>query len=173
MNGHLAQAYKVLEVAGVVDTVVLVCGAIYAAVLWGRGILPALVRLGNGLAKRRIAIFAKGDNMSSIKNLLVDSKLFREKNICEIRKREDVGRAERATLYLVFWPDWANDIEAILDQKPDSCALIVYAPYDRGRIPDHAMTLLDGKRHTAVTNFRGRLLNDVVASMITTSYEEE
>ena len=75
-------------------------------------------------------------------------------------------------MYLVVWHDWAADIVEILRQKPDQCALIVYAPYDRGRIPDGQMTLLDGKRHTAVTNFRGRLLNDIVASMITTSYEK-
>jgi hypothetical protein len=34
------------------------------------------------------------------------------------------------------------------------------------------MRNLDGKRHTAVTNFRGRLLNDIVTAMITTSYEK-
>lgn len=61
----------------------------------------------------------------------------------------------------------------ILFMKPDECALVVYAPYDQGRIPDEQMKKLDGKRHTAVTNFRGRLLNDIVASMITTSYEKD
>ena len=32
------------------------------------------------------------------------------------------------------------------------------------------MKNLDGKRHTSVTNFRGRLLNDVVVSQITTQF---
>jgi len=75
-------------------------------------------------------------------------------------------------MFLVYWPDWAADIAEILDNKRDECALIVYAPYDKGRIPDDQMKNLDGKRHTAVTNFRGRLLNDIVASMITTNYEK-
>jgi hypothetical protein len=139
---------------------------------FAKGITPALWRLGNGLAKRKIAIFAKGDNAVSLRNLLVDSKLLKAKNIIEITQVGDVGRAEPATVYLVFWHDWDTDIDEILRQKPDECALIVYAPYDRDPIPVDQMIKLDGKRHTAVTNFRGRLLNDIVSSMITTSYEK-
>ena len=163
---------KILAIVGSIETIVLIIGIIWAIVLWGRGIFPALLRLGNGLAKRKIAIFAKGDNLASLANLLMDSKLFKRKNIFEIAKKEDIGRAECATMYLVFWHDWADDINEILNRKPDECALIVYAPYDKGRIPDDQMKNLDGKRHTAVTNFRGRLLNDIVTGMITTSYEK-
>jgi hypothetical protein len=163
---------EILAVVGTIETIILIVGLVWAFSLWLKGIFPALLRLGNGLAKRKIAVFAKGDNLGSIKNLLIDSKLFNKKNICEITKTEDVGRAENATMYLVVWHDWAEDIDDILRQKRDGCALIVYAPYDRGRIPDEQMRKLDGKRHTAVTNFRGRLLNDIVASLITTSYEK-
>jgi hypothetical protein len=99
----------------------------------------------------------------------MDSKLFREHNIYEIAKKEDFGRAEQASVYLVFWPDWTDSVREILNNKRDECALIVYAPYDRGRIPDEQMKQLDGKRNTAVTNFRGRLLNDIVTAMITTA----
>ncbi len=161
-----------LAYIGALEGILFIGGIIYAATLWADGILPALLRLGNGLAKRKIALFAKGDNASSLRNLLMDSKLFKAKNICEISKREDIGRAESATVFLVFWPDWTADLPEILRSKPDECALIVYAPYDKGRIPDAEMRDLDDKRHTAVTNFRGRLLNDIVASMITTSYEK-
>jgi len=127
--------------------------------------------MGNGLAKRKIAIFAKGDNLNSLKNLLVHSELFNKKNILEITKKEDIGVAERATLYLVFWHDWTIEIESILQQKKDGSALIVYAPPDLGPMPEEQMKNLDSKRNTAVTNFRGRLLNDIVTAMITTSYK--
>jgi hypothetical protein len=70
-------------------------------------------------------------------------------------------------------PDWMSEIDEILRNKSDQCALIIYAPYDKGRIPDIEMAKLDGHRHTAVTNFRGRLLNDIMASMITTSCENQ
>ncbi|MCF8054371.1 MAG: hypothetical protein K9K75_04035 [Deltaproteobacteria bacterium] len=162
---------NVLAIVGIIETIVLILGIGYAGFLWFRGILPAVLRLGNGLTKRKIAIFAKGDNVNSLKSLLSDSGLFREKNVFEITQKGDLGKAEKASVYLVYWHDWSADIEKILDMKPDSCALIIYAPYDKGRIPDEQMKNLDGKRHSAVTNFRGRLLNDIVTAMITTSYD--
>src|ERR1700722_12287706 len=125
-----------ITVIGIIDTIILILGIIYAVVLWGRGIAPVLFRLGNGLARRKIALFAKGDALSSLEHLLKDSKLFRDKNIIKITAAGDIGRAEGATVYLVHWPGWATDIDAILTAKPDQCALVVYAPYNEGRIPD-------------------------------------
>lgn len=164
---------KILNFIGYISTIVVVGTVIWGITLWIKGIAPALLRLGNGLAKRKIAIFAKADNLSSLKTLLNDSKLFNEKNICEITKKEDVGICEQSTLYLVFWHDCADFIDEILKRKPDGCALIVYAPRNLGPIPPEEMEKLDGHRHTAVSNFRGRLLNDIVTSMITTSYEKK
>lgn len=171
MNPYTKTIWNTLAVVGAIETVVLIFGIAYAIFLWTRGILPAILRLGNGLAKRKIAIFAKGDNVASLKSLLNDSGLFRQKNIFEITQSGDLGKAEEASVYLVYWHDWSTDIEQILNKKPDTCALVVYAPYDKGRIPDEQMKNLDGKRHSAVTNFRGRLLNDIVTAMITTSYD--
>jgi hypothetical protein len=167
---HLLWNY--LGVVGAVESAVFIAGVIWAVVLYAKGIFPAIVRLGNGLAKRKIAVFAKGDNLASVKNLLIDSKLFKEKNICEIAKRDDIGRAESATVFLVLWHDWANDMTEILRGKSDAFPLIVYAPYEKGKIPDDEMRRLDDTRHTTVTNFRGRLLNDILVSMITTGYKK-
>ncbi|TRZ50853.1 MAG: hypothetical protein D4S01_05910 [Dehalococcoidia bacterium] len=159
----------ILDFSGYISTIIVIVSVIVGVIIWVRGISPALYRLGNGLAKRKIAIFAKGDNAVSLEGLLMDSKLFRQKNILKVISKEDVGKAEEASVYLVYWHDWANDISEILNKKSDKCAMVVYAPYDKGKIPDEQMKNLDGKRHTAVTNFRGRLLNDIVTAMITTS----
>ena len=169
---NMNDASYALGIVGSIETLVFIIVITYAAILWARGIFPALLRLGNGLAKRKIAVFAKGDNVTSLKNLLLDSKLFKEKNIIAVSRDADIGRAEVATMYLVFWHDWVENIDEILGLKPDGCALIVYSPYNQARISEENMTKLDGKRHTAVINFRGRLLNDIVTSMITTSYEK-
>lgn len=160
---------RFLEILHLIVFLVGLVGIIFGLVAVGRGIAPVLWRLGNGLANRKIAVFAKGENLPSLKNLLLDSKLMSGKNILEVTSPGDIGRASAATVYIVFWPDWAHDIDAILDQKPDSCALIVYSPYDLEGIAPAQMKKLDGKRHTAVTNFRGRLLNDIITSMITTT----
>lgn len=163
---------KVLTLVGAIESVLFLAGLSWGVMLWLRGIAPALIRLGDGLARRKIALFAKGDNAASLTHLLTDSRLFRTSNIIQISKAEDLGRAERASVFLVFWHDWADHIHEILGKKPDACPLVVYSPYDLGKIPTEQMKELDGLRHTAVTNFRGRLLNDIVASMITTSYDK-
>ena len=166
-------ALQTLLWVGYAEAAVLVCGLLWALVLWWRGILPVLLRLGNGLAKRKIAIFATGDNLTSLKSLLLGSGLFLAKNIFEVAKLDDIGQAESATVFLVFWHDWEKDLQEILRRKRDKCPLIVYAPVSKGRIPDGQMSALDGVRNTSVTNFRGRLLNDIISSMITTSYEKD
>lgn len=52
-----------LAYIGALESCLFIVGIIYAVALWANGVLPALLRLGNGLAKRKIALFAKGDNV--------------------------------------------------------------------------------------------------------------
>lgn len=162
-----------LDIVHGVTAIIFGATVIWGVVLWARGILPTIIRLGNGLARRKIAVFAKGDNISSLRSLLLDSGIFNEKNIFDITKEDDIGKAEQASVYLVHWQDWADAYKKILDQKRDGCVLIVYASIDGGKIPADAMKELDSKRNTAVANFRGRILNDIVTAMITTGYERK
>jgi len=166
-------AKLILDWFGYVSTVIVIFTSIAACVLWVRGVMPVLIRLGHGLSKRKIAIFAKGDSLVSLENLLHDSKLFNRVNVLKIPDEGDFGIAEDATVFLVYWPDWKDQMGKILDHKVDSTALIVYAPQEQGPIPSEVMHLLEKKRNVVVNNFRGRLLNDIVASMITTSYEKK
>ncbi len=135
---------KALTIISAIEVVLLLAGIFWAVALWVRGIAPALIRLGNGLARRKIALFAKGDNAASLMHLLTDSRLFKASNIIQIAKPEDLGRAERASIFLVFWHDWADHIQEILGKKPDACPLVVYSPYDLGKIPTEQMKELDG-----------------------------
>ncbi len=162
----------ILDFVGWVTAVLFLLTLALGIYTWFRGILPALIRLGNGLAKRKIAIFAKGDHFISLKDLLVDSKLFKAKNIIQVSSKNDFGRAEQSTLYLIYWPDWQNDLNDILNIKKDAHALIVYAPQELGSIPAVQMSALSRHSYVTTTNFRGRLLNDIVVSMITTSYKK-
>ncbi|MBV9159910.1 MAG: hypothetical protein JO019_04935 [Candidatus Kaiserbacteria bacterium] len=166
---------EVLNVLGYISTVIVILSAIVATVLCFRGFVPVLIRLGNGLWKRKIAIIAKGDALIGLENMLHDSKLFNRTNILKIPSESDLGIAEQASLFLVYWPDWKDndDMEKILAHKEDSTALIVYAPQEHGFIPQPVMHALEKKRNVVVNNFRGRLLNDIVVSMITTGYEKK
>ncbi len=60
-----------IDWVGRVSTVIVIVSVILGFYAWGKGIFPALWRLGNGLSKRKIALLAKGDNLKSLKSLLV------------------------------------------------------------------------------------------------------
>ena len=164
---------RVLELTRYVNVVVTLVLVIAAVVLWAKGIAPVLLRLGMGLARRKIAVFAKGDMADSLESLLLDSRLFSKHNLVPIRHDGDIEKGRSATLFVVYWPDWSESLHEILVQKSDGVALIVYAPQDGGRIPSDALAALNRKRNVVICNFRGRLLNDIVVSMITTSYENK
>ena len=162
---------EILDWIGRFTTVLLLIAIVAGVYTWAKGILPAMLRLGKGLAKRKIGIFAKGDNFNSLKDLLLDSKLFNSKNITHISSKSDFGKAEDQTLFLVFWPDFEDSLDEIMKLKKDGTALVVYAPQESGVIPRDKINILNAKRNVILTNFRGRLLNDIVVSLITTSYE--
>ena len=166
MNSLIA----VLDVVGYISTALVIIVSIIGVVMWSRGIMPALFRLGKGLSGRKIVIFAKSDHAASLENMLLDSSLFSRKNITRVSTPDDVGRAEGKTLFLVYWSDWAENIDTILRKKSDGTALIVYSPKKEGDIPFEKMIEINEYRNTIIANFRGRLINDVVVSMITTSY---
>ena len=162
---------EIFDYLGYAATLVVITSAVAGFVLWVRGIAPVLIRLGNGLSRRKIALFAKGDQLSSLEDLLRDSKLFNHTRVIKVTHRGDFGKAEPATVYLVFWPDWKDELVEIVRAKRDGVALIVYAPHEHGPIPKPVMVEIEQKRNVMVCNFLGRLLNDIVVSMITTGYE--
>ncbi len=159
-----------LNFLGYITTVIVIAQVVLAIVAWVKGIFPALLNLGNGLSKRKIAIFAKSDTLSSLNSLLLDSGLFKESNITKITKVDDFGKSEQSTLYLVYWPDWKDHMIEIRNLKKDNEALVIYAPSSGGMIPEDIMSELDKKRNITVVNFRGRLLNDLITAMITSGY---
>lgn len=163
----------VFEWAGYAATLLVFYGAVKLAFLWARGILPVLLRLGFGLSRRRVAIFARGDDQASLQQLLIDSGLFSPKNIIAINSAADVDRSAGATVFLVYWPHWKGQLELVLSHKRDRTPIVVYAPPDQGFLPQGELTLLNSRRNALVTNFRGRLINDLVSSLITTSYEQD
>jgi hypothetical protein len=157
-------------VVGGVSTVVVLIGMIYVAYLYLSGILPVLQRIGMGLAKREIAIYADADNFANLKNTLVDSKIIKEKNIMHV-DMNSLKKGENATLKLVHWKSSKKRFDEILNLKKDTDALIVYAPRNEGELDNKHMKTIANARNIMLVNFRGRLLNDILGAMMMTSYK--
>lgn len=153
---------NIMAIVGFLSTILIVY-------LCTSNILKTLYRLGRGLAKRNIAIFDAGDSYTSLKAVLIDSKLFKEERIHQIHQ-DSIDKAKKYSVFLVHYSVYHNKINEILALKDDSTALIVYAPQDEGRINDDDMKKINNKRNTIVVNFRGRLLNDILISLMTTSF---
>lgn len=163
----------ILNYLGYFSTILVLITIFLAIIAWVKGIFPAIIRLGNGLSKRKIAIFAKSDNLPSLTSLLIDSGLFLEKNITKISKEEDFGKSEDSTLFLIYWPDWKDKILEIASRKKDNEALVIYSPKSAEQIPENITAELDKGRNVTLVNFRGRLINDMVIAMITTGYTKK
>ncbi|MCX6064969.1 MAG: hypothetical protein NT121_04345 [Chloroflexi bacterium] len=156
-------------VLGGISTFLTLAAAIYAIYLFVRGIFPVWYRLGVGLSRRKIAIFAESE-FDGLKSILLDSGLFLDENVVQIH-RGSIKKAEGYTLFLMHWKSFEAETEEILRLKKDSTALIVYAPQSEGFIEPSALGKINQQRNAIVVNLRGRLLNDVLVSMITTGYK--
>ena len=144
-----------LEILNIIEygtTVLVIIAAIKGFCRWIAGISPALWRLGKGLADRKIAVFANGDDFQSLKNLLVDSKLFKERNIEQITRNE-VKKAEKYSLFLAHWKSIASYLDAILSEKKDDTALLVYAPQEEGPVPQGDIVKINQHRNVVYSEF--------------------
>ena len=157
-------------IVGGVSTVVAILGFAYVAYTIVSGVLPVWVRLGKGLSNKKIAVYAEGE-FDNLKDLLIDSGLFKEKNIEKVSSAS-LSKGERHTMMLVNYNEFENKIGDILNFKKDSDALIVYVS-NGVRVPQNIMDEINNHRNSIVVTFRGRLLNDIVTSLITTAYEKK
>ena len=152
-----------------ITTITVMVGFINLVIIIIKGISPVCYRLGLGLSKRRIAIFAE-EGYTELKNLLINSKIFKEKNIIQIDRRS-IKRAENETIFLIYWKDFDKNLDEIINLVKNTTALIIYAPRQDGLIDDASMEKINAESNAVVVNFRGRLLNDILTSMITSSFK--
>lgn len=146
-----------------------VLGFLYKVICWIFGITPIVFRLGIALWKRRVAIFGSVEVYESIKASLLDSKIFKEQNIIHI-KLDNIDKAKDETIFLVDWDTFGDKIEQIFSvRKNHQTAIVIYAK--PASIPQDKMNDIANRANTVVVNFRGRLLNDILTSLITTSYD--
>jgi hypothetical protein len=146
-----------------------VIGFLYKVICWIFGITPIVIRLGIALWKRKVAIFGSVEVFESIKSSLLDSKIFKEKNIVHI-KSDNIDKANDETIFLVDWETSGSQIEQIFSARSNhQTAIVIYAK--PASISQEKMSDIANRANTVVVNFRGRLLNDILTSLITTSYD--
>ncbi|WP_018015382.1 hypothetical protein [Teredinibacter turnerae] len=168
------QQNHLIVIAGGISSIVFILGVrrrVINQYIYSKNILLVLLRLGRALACRKVVIVANAECSPDIKNVLLDSDFFTEKNITEI-SRWNIENLKGATLIIAHYKTVADDLPEIIGALKSNMdkryALIVYAPTDQGRVSDEHMTLINQKRNTTLVNMRGRLLSDAFVYMMTT-----
>lgn len=163
-------------IIGGMSTLVAVSGLLLVFIFWVLGITPLLWRLGLGRWLRKIAIAANDEVYSSLRSDLVGSGIFREDNISQISKGH-ISKVKDHSLILVHYQSFVeSEILQMLNNKKSASGMVFYFPEfspDKGKkIPETMVQAIGNKENTSVVNFRGRLLNDIITTLITTSYEK-
>lgn len=163
-------------IVGGLITLIAVSSLVLTFMFWALGITPLLWRIGLGRWVRKIAVVANDTVCSQLEKDLVDSGIFRKSNVKLISKSH-LSQVKNHSLILVHYQSFnEKEINQMLENKQSSAGMIFYFPeFNPGKkqkIPDHIVQDIGKKENTAVVNFRGRLLNDIVTTLITTSYEK-
>ena len=164
-------AYSAWEIAyfffAIVGFLSLVALAIGAFTRLGK----AAWRFGLALFKKKIAIVASDNDYRDLEEDLADSGLIKEDNILRISNKQLAKTKDALLLIVVYGYLDEKDFRELVKGKNARCGLIVYCPPENGYVPKEEMTLLSATAFTALCNFRGRLVNDVLLMMLSTSFK--
>src|SRR5688572_8420287 len=117
-----------LEVIGLITTAVSVILFFTAVISWFLGIGPLLYRLGLGRWRRKISVLADGNSFATLKADLIDSGVFREKNIDHLTEH-DLAKVKDCNLLLLHYESFTTDqIKTIVANKKSDAGLVVYFP---------------------------------------------
>lgn len=155
-------------IVGGISTLIAIILAIYSIYLVVTGVLPVWIRLGKSLSNRKIAIYANSD-FESLKSVILDCGLFKEKNIVQIQS-DTIAKGKDYSVMLINYVEFSDKIIDIIQHKDDCDALLIYAPQSAGRLDETLINAINNERNSIIVNFRGRLLNDILTTMITTKY---
>lgn len=155
----------VLEFIGFLSVIAMVIGAFTR-------LGKAAWRFGFALYGKKIMIVANDKDYHDLEEDLSDSGLIKRKNIQRVSDKH-ISKVKDALLLIVVY-GYLNkdDFREIINSKSSRCGLIVHCPPEKGRIDDDEMGLLSKTAFTALCNFRGRLVNDVLLMMLSTSFKK-
>jgi hypothetical protein len=156
------------SIVGTITFIFLVIGVIFNWRAICLGLFTSLLRLGKGLAFRKIAVFSEDQ---ILEELLLESKLFKKDNLVYINS-SNMAKANKETIYLVHWKYFSDKLDTLLNMLSDnSKTLIIYAPQKEGPVDFNTIDNHPFAQSIIVANLKGRLLNDIFTCLMTTEFK--
>lgn len=163
--------HPVFIIVGGLTVVFAAIGIIYRVVCITLGVTPLVFRIGKAIWRRKVAIIGSAEAFSSLKDCIIDTNIFKNHNVIHI-PIDNIEKSKEHTILLVDWETSGNYIDNIfLARKNYNTAVIIFAK--PASIPHGKMDEIGNRSNTVVVNFKGRLLNDILNSLITISFDEQ
>ena len=156
--------------------------AVVAFLLACIALFRVAIRLGLGLQFRKIWIISPSEHLSSVKDIITDAGIFKKVDYIppdDLKKKNEAKHKLKRKSMLVFrypssTPETNRLLELVLESKDKSAGLIVFSPPPPNGIkPPELMTKASDTENTIVVNAKGRLLNDLLNLMMTTSLQRK
>ncbi len=162
-------------VTGGICSLIFLAGIFIAMYQCSKGLFPVLYRLGRALNGRKIALYVESSTDIDLETLLVDSGVFKKENI-KVITPSSAASGDKYSLHLVHYHSCQSGqsyLSDVLKNVKSGHALLIYAPQNEGFIPKDHLEEINKKQNVVVVNFKGRLLNDLLNAMITTSFQKK
>jgi hypothetical protein len=161
--------HPVFIIAGGLTVVFATLGIVYRVICIALGVSPLIFRIGKAIWRRKVAIIGSSEAFSSLKDCVINSNIFKKDNVIHI-PIDNIEKSKEYTILLIDWDTCGNHIDNIfLARKDQNTAVIIFAK--PGSVPNEKMAEIGNRSNTVVVNFKGRLLNDILNSLITTSFD--
>ena len=132
------------------------------------GLFKPAYRFGKGIAWKKVFIVADSNTRQELKSDLVRSGIIKRRNILEKTDGQISDLAGARLLVLEYGYLGAAKVQKIVSNKCSDCGVLVYAK--PREIDDEVLAELNRSQYVSVVNFRGRLVNEILLLLISTSF---
>lgn len=163
----------VFEIIGAITIVGAIIVGLATFFGWTAGIFMVMKRLGLGRWYRKVLIVGSTSETKSLRKDLEDSGVFRKSNISEVDGRNLSDIKEASLILLDYWSLTKPQVSTVLANKRKQAGLVVYSPMGKRRIPDEISEAINNEPFTTLVQMRGRLVNDLLITLMSTSYDKK
>lgn len=135
------------------------------------GLFKPAYRFGKGIVWKKVFIVADANTRQELKGDLVRSGIIKKRNIVEKTDGQISDLTGARLLVLEYGYLGADKIQKIVADKCSDCGVLIYA--NPREIDDELMAKLNRSQHVSVVNFRGRLVNEILLLLISTSFSRK